>query len=147
MRANLPDIVTGDKWYKQLSEIATLDPGLIGEAVNLFFTLLNLNDNPERKQKLLDSIDEQIKFGKVELKKSEETIVDAVEDVKDKTDVVIEKVENTPEGFKEFVESKGLTVKTAYIVDGVGQTNEPDPNGAKSNNWYFDKNTNTFISY
>jgi len=145
--SNLPDIVTGDKWYKQLSEIATLDPGLIGEAVNLFFTLLNLNDNPERKQKLLDSIDEQIKFGKVELKKSEETIVDAVEDVKDKTDVVIEKVENTPEGFKEFVESKGLTVKTAYIVDGVGQTNEPDPNGAKSNNWYFDKNTNTFISY
>lgn len=81
--ANLPDIVTGDKWYKQLSEIATLDPGLIGEAVNLFFTLLNLNDNPERKQKLLDSIDEQIKFGKTELKKAEETVVDAVEDVKD----------------------------------------------------------------
>jgi hypothetical protein len=72
-----------------------------------------------------------------------------IQKVEDKTDEVIEKVKDTPEGFQKFVESKGLTVKTKYIVDGVGQTNEPDPdpNGAKSNNWYFDKNTNTFISY
>ena len=74
---------------------------------------------------------------------------EVINKAEDKKNEVIGKIDNTPEGFENFIKSKGLTLKTAYIVDGVGQTNEPDPdpNGAKSNNWYFDKNTNTFISY
>ena len=69
-----------------------------------------------------------------------------IQNVEDKTDVVIEKVENTPLGFEVFVKSKGLTILTPY--DEIsGQTNEPDPNGAKTNNWYFNTNTNTFESY
>jgi hypothetical protein len=145
--SNLPDIVTSDKWYKQLSEISTLDPGLIGESLNMFLSILNLNDNPERKQKLLDSLDEQIKFGKEEFKKAEDTVVDAVEDVEKETEEVVGKIENTPLGFEAFVKSKGLTIKTPYITGGVGQTNEPDPNGAKTNNWWFNVTKNTFESY
>lgn len=79
--SNLPDFVGDDKWYKKITEILTLDPGLIGETLNLVAALFNTNDNPDRKQELLDSIDEQIKFGKTQLKKAEETVVDAVKDV------------------------------------------------------------------
>lgn len=80
-KANLPDFVSDDKWYKQITEILTLDPGLIGETLNLVAALFNTNDNPDRKQELLDSIDKQIKFGKEELKKSQETVEKVIKDV------------------------------------------------------------------
>ena len=81
VNSNLPDFVNDDKWYKKLSEILTIDPGLMGETLNLVASLFNTNDNPDRKQELLDSIDKQIKFGKEELKKSEDTIEKAIKDV------------------------------------------------------------------
>jgi len=81
VNSNLPDFVDDDKWYKKLSEILTIDPGLMGETLNLVASLFNTNDNPDRKQELLDSIDKQIKFGKEELKKSEDTIEKAIKDV------------------------------------------------------------------
>ena len=59
----------------------------------------------------------------------------------------INKIENTPLGFQAFCANK-YTIKTPY--DGVSaQTNEIDidPNGAKTNNWYFDADLNTFTSY
>jgi hypothetical protein len=71
---------------------------------------------------------------------------DDVEKAKEAIKNISDKIENTPLGFEMFVKKKGLTVKTPY--DGIsGQTNEPDPNGAKTNNWYFNTNTNTFESY
>lgn len=55
-------------------------------------------------------------------------------------------IENTPLGFELFVKSRGLTVKKPY--DGIqGQTNELDPNGAKTNDWWFSTNSKTFESY
>jgi hypothetical protein len=82
-------------------------------------------------------------FDGVEIKKVQET----EQDVKDKTDDLIAKATNTTLGFEEFCRENKFTIKTPYYTGGAGQTNEPDPNGAKTNNWYFDTKTNTFISY
>jgi hypothetical protein len=98
---NLPDIVKGDKWYKYVSEISTLDPGLVGEAFNMFLSILNTNDNPERKQQMLDSIDKQIKFGKEELKKAEDKVVDVVDKIKNVEDnTVVQDLSDSKIGFQ-----------------------------------------------
>lgn len=105
---------------------------------------LGINPNAEDLEK------EIINYYKTHTRPEDRAKVDEViNQAEKKKNEVVNKIDNTPEGFQKFVESKGLTVKTKYIVDGVGQTNEPDPdpNGAKSNNWYFDKETSTFISY
>jgi hypothetical protein len=97
VNSNLPELVKGDIWYKQVSEILTLDPGIAGQAVNMVTSILNINDNPERKKELLDSIDKQIKLGQENLKKAEDEVEDAINNV----DISV--IENTPVGFKAFI--------------------------------------------
>jgi hypothetical protein len=106
--------------------------------------LIKLGINPKAE----DLEAEIIKYYTTHTSPEDRAKVDEViNKVEDKKNEVIGKIENTPEGFENFIKSKGLTLKTKYIVGGVGQTNEPDPNGAKTTNWWFNKNTNTFESY
>lgn len=79
--SNLPDLVKGDMWYKQLGEIIKMDPGLIGNALNGFAYIINLNDNPQRKKELLLSIDKQIKIAQENLKNGEDEIEEVIERV------------------------------------------------------------------
>ena len=103
---------------------------------------LGINPNAEDLEK------EIINYYKTHTSPEDRAKVDEViNKAEDKKNEVIGKIENTPEGFENFIKSKGLTLKTKYIVGGAGQTNEPDPNGAKTNNWWFNTNTNTFESY
>lgn len=97
---------------------------------------IRLGQLPEQKEK--EKLDSEI-----ENADKNKTIIDKI---KDKKNEIVNKFENTPLGFEMYVKSKGLTIKTPY--DGVsGQTNENDTSGAKTNNWYFDVDKNTFISY
>lgn len=144
--SNLPDILKEDNFYGIIFNIITLDPGIIGEIVDGVYDLFRFLD-PADSDNPIEFLDNSIKFGREELKKSQDTVEKAIEDVEKATDEVVGKIENTPLGFEAFVKSKGLTIKTPYITGGVGQTNEPDPNGAKTNDWWFNPDTNTFESY
>jgi hypothetical protein len=96
-KSNLPNIVKDDLYYKKIAEISTLDPGLIGEAFNMFASIINLNDNPLRKKELLDSIDKQIKLANEKV----ETAKDKVDEAINNVDVSV--IENTELGFKAFI--------------------------------------------
>jgi hypothetical protein len=96
-KSNLPNIVKDDLYYKKIAEISTLDPGLIGEAFNMFASIINLNDNPLRKKELLESIDKQIKLANEKV----ETAKDKVDEAINNVDVSV--IENTELGFKAFI--------------------------------------------
>ena len=98
---NLPAIVEGDSYMKIITEIAKLDPGMLGNIANGVVSFINMNDNPNRKEDILKSLDEKIKLGQEELKKVEDGVDEAINNV-DGSDI-INKIDNTPAGFKAFV--------------------------------------------
>jgi hypothetical protein len=121
VKSNLPDLVKGDIWYKKITEILTLDPGLVGEALNMFASIINLNDNPLRKKELLESIDEQIKLSKQKVETAKDKVDEAINNVN--TSVI----ENTELGFRYFImntwidpitKKSQLTGNEIYSKDG-----------------------------
>ena len=98
---NLPAIVEGDSYMKIITEIAKLDPGMLGNIANGVVSFINMNDNPNRKEDILKSLDEKIKLGQEELKKVEDGVDEAINNV-DGSDI-INKIDNTTAGFKAFV--------------------------------------------
>jgi hypothetical protein len=118
---NLPDIIEGDTFMKKLTEISKLDPGMYGNIVNQVVSLINLNDNPNRKKDVLESIDKRIKLGQENVKKAEDEIERAIDNVD--TNVI----ENTELGFRYFIintwidpitKKSQLTGNEIYSKDG-----------------------------
>jgi hypothetical protein len=108
------------------------------------------NGTLEEKVKKLE---QDVKTAEKELEQAAGASVEKILDNKttpviDKTKEVIDsaKIEITELDFEEFALKNNFTIMRPY--DGVtGETNEVDPNGKKTNRWYYEKEKGTFVSY
>ena len=146
-KSNLPNIVKDDLYYKKIAEISTLDPGLIGEAFNMFASIINLNDNPLRKKELLDSIDKQIKLANEKVETAKDKVDEAINNV-DVNDIV-----DTELGFKAFIvqnwidpitKKSQLTGNETFTKDG--DIYVVDVKGVGKFKYKFNGTTFTFIN-
>lgn len=146
-KSNLPNIVKDDLYYKKIAEISTLDPGLIGEAFNMFASIINLNDNPLRKKELLESIDKQIKLANEKVETAKDKVDEAINNV-DVNDIV-----DTELGFKAFIvqnwidpitKKSQLTGNETFTKDG--DIYVVDVKGVGKFKYKFNGTTFTFIN-
>ena len=129
------DTIEGDKWYKTVGDIASLDMGWVGDVfVGLPTEFFNTIDNPLRRESLISAIDKNIETAKENLEKSKLKVEDEVKKVVD--DEVVNDIDE--DDFRRWCQTNGKVF--VRYDEGIGTTFEE----GKEKYWYFDTDTNTF---
>jgi len=115
--SNLPDILKEDNFYGKIFNIITLDPGIIGEVVDGIYDLFRILD-PADSDNPIEFLDNSIKFGREEYKKSEDKIEKAIKDVEEP------KIELTSKIIYEkhpcyLTNDKGQVADTSFGENGI----------------------------
>lgn len=144
----ISDTIEGDKWYKTVGDIVSLDMGWVGDVfVGIPTEFFNIIDNPLRRESLINAIDKNIETAKENLEKSKLEVENEVKKVIDRDQTVVDKIDDTESGFKAWCEKTKDDInkrkfKNYYTGTKIGVTTEAD-NEIKY--WYFDTEKNTFV--
>jgi hypothetical protein len=141
----ISDTIEGDKWYKTVGDIASLDMGWVGDVfVGMPTEFFNIIDNPLRRESLINAIDKNIETAKENLEKSKLEVEDEVKQVIDRTQTVVDNIDDSEPGFRLWCQKNNKEF-VGYNVDGdgLGRTKE---NGVITT-WLWNKDTKTFDEY
>ena len=131
----ISDTIEGDKWYKTVGDIVSLDMGWVGDVfVGMPTEFFNIIDNPLRRESLINAIDKNIKTAEENLEKSKLEVEDAVKKVVD--DEVVNDIDE--DDFRRWCQTNGKVF--VRYDEGIGTTFEE----GKEKYWYFDTDENTF---
>jgi hypothetical protein len=131
----ISDTIEGDKWYKTVGDIVSLDMGWVGDVfVGMPTEFFNIIDNPLRRESLINAIDKNIETAKENLEKSKLEVENEVKKVVD--DEVVNDIDE--DDFRRWCQTNGKVF--VRYDEGIGTTFEE----GKEKYWYFDTDTNTF---
>jgi hypothetical protein len=154
LETNFPNL-NQNEFYKNILEITTIDPGMVGEIIQGVDNLFTLGDSSTEDP--LEFLDKYIKRGQENLKKAEDKVEEAINKVPETVKSGINKLENTPLGFKTFIINDWIDEKTKKsqltgtekfgkedVLDNVKGDYYTVYDGNKTYYYIYNKTTSTF---